>query len=439
MNLYQCAVDGFKRYDQVWEVNNFWKRANTFDAFLNFASLVLTKWPPSSYPNDHDLSQINKERNNITNKNYTYLLDNIQYPGNWADDYGWWGIAALRARDYRLKTDNKEAAEAWLRAAQMCWQRMYDIGYDSRGDTFAAKPVPHGYANISQEGRAQKVDGTKNTVTNANFLVMSLQLYSAIREIDGDAAKNYLRIAYSQYKWFSDWFGVTPSGEPSEGYLPYLSPHLKDSEVLALERPWGKPDYTPDNSNVPTEPGCVWTGDQGLLLEALTRLLQVKNDLEQQKVDPNFNPSEFETSITGLITKLLAGVKRFLFWSGDNVLREPPFGTLFGANFGLDYVGGRGVLLRYLSQPNVRAFLKGGFDDLFEATAEAAWNSRKQDNNQFTEYWNKPNDETFATEFKKTWGFPHKIATEWELEGNQVDWILQAMGLDALAAVISNP
>src|SRR5215469_13917252 len=35
----------FDRFEQVWKFNDFWKRGNTCDACLNFASAVQHRWP----------------------------------------------------------------------------------------------------------------------------------------------------------------------------------------------------------------------------------------------------------------------------------------------------------------------------------------------------------------------------------------------------------
>ena len=35
----------FKRFEDVWDFNDFWKRGNTFDACLTFADALYKKWP----------------------------------------------------------------------------------------------------------------------------------------------------------------------------------------------------------------------------------------------------------------------------------------------------------------------------------------------------------------------------------------------------------
>ena len=43
--LKQQALLAFKRFEEVWDFNDFWKRGNTFDACLVFAAALNQKWP----------------------------------------------------------------------------------------------------------------------------------------------------------------------------------------------------------------------------------------------------------------------------------------------------------------------------------------------------------------------------------------------------------
>ena len=43
--LRQQAFRAFKRFEEVWDFNDFWKRGNTFDACLVFADAVNPQWP----------------------------------------------------------------------------------------------------------------------------------------------------------------------------------------------------------------------------------------------------------------------------------------------------------------------------------------------------------------------------------------------------------
>ena len=39
------ALLAFKRFEEVWDFNDFWKRGNTFDACLVFAEALNRQWP----------------------------------------------------------------------------------------------------------------------------------------------------------------------------------------------------------------------------------------------------------------------------------------------------------------------------------------------------------------------------------------------------------
>ena len=43
--LKKQALLAFKRFEEVWDFNDFWKRGNTFDACLVLASAVNQQWP----------------------------------------------------------------------------------------------------------------------------------------------------------------------------------------------------------------------------------------------------------------------------------------------------------------------------------------------------------------------------------------------------------
>lgn len=408
MDIKLAAVEGFKRYNEVWEIADFWKRANTFEAGLNLVRVAQSRWPA-----DDKIVAMAKPIQEIISKNIEFFQEKYDRTGIWADDYGWWGIAALRAWDYSRAHARPEDAEKCLKVAQTCWQKMHSIGYDSESK---AKPIPHGCFNRAQGDEG----GTKNTVTNANFLVLCVRLHEAV---PSDEA--YLRMSYSQYQWFKAWFDYKE--EQQERYL---------WKNLVHERPRGKPDYMHDD-RPDWQEGWVWTGDQGLLLGAFAGLLRVKSDFK--KIDPKFDVPGFERDVTNFIRDLSTGLTDLLFSSEDHVLREAPFNSSFGSNYGWDYVGGRGVLLRYLSDSNVRTFLGHDFDVQLNATAQAAWESRNPSNNQVSVYWNQRNDESFAKTFSKAWGYPDNIIVKWGYDAENPDGaaILQAMGLDALSAAIA--
>jgi len=428
MDIYTMATNGFDAYAKIWQFDDFWTRANTFDACLRFIMAAQAKWP-----NDPKIRAMTKVAWHISQANLKYFQRNLQQD-MWADDYGWCGIASLSARDYLLKLGDTQDADDYLNFARTCWQKMYSIGYDS---TTNAKPVPHGCANSSSSAGP----GTKNTVTNANLLLLSVRLYNVMKSIDKTHATAYLEMAYWQYLWFNAWF--TP---PLTQYDYFRLPTSGGFTFgLVQERPIAPPDY--ENKDRPTwEPGWVWTGDQGLLLGALVGILQITSDLNSwaKSSSPpiNFDPVAFQKNVNGWIKAITMGVKQLLFGGmfnpTDKVLREAPFNSSFSDD-PKDYVCGRGVLLRYLSE--VKPLLGGinvNFNQNIVATAQAVWNSRDTTSNQFGANWNPENDSSFNANFITVWGNGDK-GVNWPYgtsEAPPVSAILQAVGLDVLGAAI---
>jgi hypothetical protein len=114
---------------------------------------------------------------------------------------------------------------------------------------------------------------------------------------------------------------------------------------------------------------------------------------------------------------------------------RPPFSASFTCDPN-DYVCGRGVLLRCLSSAgslNALRLLKISFDERFTKTAQAAWDHRDQNSNQFTADWNPRGKAKFVTDFEKAWGHGDGDMM-WGI--TTIDPVLQAAGLDALCAAI---
>lgn len=210
--------------------------------------------------------------------------------------------------------------------------------------------------------------------------------------------EQYLEMAYRQWLWFDSWFKLT-----AYGYLQQLG----NNAVLVQERPtafFDGSDYK--NTTHPTwEKGWVWTGDQGMLIAALTELLSIKNDITawitRTHFDAGFKSDVFENSINHYLKSLAKGVKIGLTGNTDIIIREAPFKANFGPEFGNDYLAGRGILMRYLGQlGNITAGIN--FNDTIKATAAAIWNTRNTDSNQFSpEFTSIESDELYARQYRK--------------------------------------
>jgi hypothetical protein len=84
MDLKLAALDGFKRYHEVWEIGDFWKRANTFQAGINLVRVAESRWPA-----DDKIVAMAKPIQEIITQNIECFQENRDRPGIWADDYGW--------------------------------------------------------------------------------------------------------------------------------------------------------------------------------------------------------------------------------------------------------------------------------------------------------------------------------------------------------------
>jgi hypothetical protein len=415
MDIKTWAIEGSVRFGavvggvRVWEFDDFWKRSNTFHAFLRFVDAAEQRWG-----NDPALQQMKELRTTIVKENESYFKTKIGKTWVWADDYGWCGISCLAAQDYLRSINQPDAANSYLNLAEQCWQHMRDTGYDASDD---ATPVPHGCGNVSLDRKPIEGYGTKNTVTNVNLLLLSLRLYGATKNPD------YLSMAYAQYKWFHTW-NTIKYDSLDDGYYWRGRESVAPPYVLIHERPMAEKSYTKQDE--PTwNPGWIWTGDQGLMISAMAELFLMRDDFRQF--------SDFDSEWVLLkCRRLVGGVEMFLF-GADKVLREAPFDSSFIDDPG-DYVGGRGVLLRYASEKAVQQ--ARGFPFYLEAmraTAAAVWNSRDKQTKQFASLWNEAGDRAFNQSFVAAWGSGNPNTGSW---GSAYDGVLQANGLDALTAGI---
>ncbi|HET7065730.1 MAG TPA: hypothetical protein VFI49_15775, partial [Rudaea sp.] len=412
------AIAGAARFSSVWEFDDFWKRSNTFHGFLRFVDAVEQKWGKSG----DDLKPMRDLRSEMIGKNGPYFDRAIGGDGVWADDYGWCGISCLAAQDYLRSIGDDSAADMYLDRAERCWQWMTQTGYDG---TDAATPVKHGCGNTSPERRkASGTYGTRNTVTNVNLLLLSLRLYAATKKSD------YLSMAWSQYQWFSAWMTIEYKSLDDGRYVRQIG--LGPTYALIHERPMAEDTYV-ETSDPGWERGWLWSGDQGLLMAAMAEVVLMQNDFRQF---PGFDPA-FARDKCNYIA---AGIEHYLFGK-DAVLREAPFRAAFNppppnVNYANDYVGGRGVLLRYASEASVRQARKTTFNlDGVRKTAAAVWDSRVSPN-QFTPLWNSAGDAAFNAGFVAAWGTGVSTALTWKIDAAQLAGVLQANGLDAITAAI---
>lgn len=417
------ALAAFSRFEEVWDFNDFWKRGNTFDACLNLADAMRRQWP-----GDPEVRNMQKQVGKMSEKNLAFFgqFD----PGHlWADDFGWWGLMGLNARDYWLKMENPVWADSYLKLAGSCWENMTRL-YDYSP---AAKPVAHGCRNGDAEGNNK---GVKNTVTNVLLFLLSCRLYRAVRTEDIRDRDKYLDMAYRQWSWFREWIGLKQ--------YEYLK-GIPQGGALVQERPvafFEGSDYA-DRLHPPWQAGWLWTGDQGMLAAALAEMLMLKNELaaylDRHDKASGFDTGRFEGEVRNLITRLGRGIKAALTGSKDAIIREAPFFSSFGPNHGNDYLAGRGILMRYAGADQVKKYLGADLTKNIKATAEAIWNTRDRASNQFKpEFTDPAEDRLYIKQFRAWWGLADDVL-KWDIgtmNEQEKSGVCQSVGLDALGAVI---
>jgi hypothetical protein len=446
MDLLTCAKDIYSgyQYNGRWAIDTFWRRANTLDACVRFINAANSRWPA-----DPDVQQM---VNDMINRLYTGSTTEDQFfqlwlddVSMWADDFFWCGVASLSAYDFLLSRYGYPGDPGWAKAqryltiAQTSWLRLVGTGYDLATE---ATPVPHGCTNSTASADDNPL-GIKNTVTNAGLFLLSLRLYNALKNTTPPqtaAAQGYLKMAYAQYQWFSQWF--KEPNPATGGYLKLVDFGNGEKGGLVQDRPQGI-----SNDIVPYNKGCVWSGDQGLVLAALAGMLKIKDELTpyvQAHIDPNFKKGAFQRHVITAIGQIATGTQKLLFGVDDGIVREAPFKAIMGPNFSTDYAGGRGVLVRCLALPEVKKALPHdvSFDDNLEATANAVCASRgpSPKHQVSDELGVGQSDTKFQTQFKELWKFGH-VGEFWTFPQDQdqqepKNVVLQAVGLDVLGAAI---
>ncbi|WP_299577994.1 hypothetical protein [uncultured Sunxiuqinia sp.] len=419
------AFAAFDRFSEIWNFNDFWKRGNTFDACLSFVDAVLQRWPEA--PKSQEMQLKVKE---MLEENLTFF--NRFDPGDlWADDFGWWGLMGLNARKHLQKMGELELAEKYLKlSTDLCWEYKKKNAYDH---TTTALPVPHGCRNGDAKGVSK---GVKNTVTNVLLFLLSSRIYRLSLTEDISDNEKYLDMAYRQWLWFDEWFKL-------EEYQ-YLK-KLSSEGALVQERPMAEfegSDYM-EKIHPPWAKGWVWTGDQGMLIGALTDMLAVRKELSAwiaaNNIDATFDVLAYEKNIRALIQLLGEGIKTALVSKKDGIIREAPCLSSFGPAHGNDYLAGRGIMMRYIGSPEERALLGVDLSENILATTEAIWQTRDESNNQFQpEFTNAENDRIYIEQFREQWGLADDVI-EWDLkkmkEQNKFG-VCQSIGMDALGAAI---
>ena len=425
--LKQQALLAFKRFEEIWDFNDFWKRGNTFDACLVFAASLNRQWP-----DDPQIIEMNAKIVQMLEQNLDFF-NSVDVGGMWADDFGWWGLLALNARKFLLAQGERKLADKyWHLADDLCWQYKKNTAYDQSPD---ALPVAHGCRNGDANGNSL---GVKNTVTNVLLFLLSSRIYRVAKSEKREDTEKYLEMAYAQWLWFTEWFALD-----EYAYLKKLS----IEGALVQERPMAEFEgsgYT-EKIHPPWAEGWVWTGDQGMLVAAISDMIAVKDELAgyiaRHELDPDFNVDAFEKKAASIIQTIGKGVKHALIADVDGIIREAPCLSSFGHAHGRDYVAGRGIMMRYLGSEDIKPRLGVNLDQTVLLSTEAIWATRDIESNQFQpEYTSAENDQIFVEQFYKLWGLADNVHT-WDLttmvEKNK-NAVCQAVGMDMLGSAINS-
>jgi hypothetical protein len=172
-------------------------------------------------------------------------------------------------------------------------------------------------------------------------------------------------------------------------------------------------------------------------------MLAVRDELAAwisgNNVDPVFDIAVFEKKVRYLIALIGNGIKAALVSREDGIIREAPCASSFGPVHGNDYLAGRGIMMRYLGDSEIKSLLGVDLSENIMATAEAIWHTRNAEDNQFQPEFTSPeNDKLYIARFRELWGLADDVL-KWDINKmkEQNKWgVCQSIGLDALGASI---
>jgi hypothetical protein len=417
---YTACRMALERYRDIWyqdstpDPKNFWQKSNQMDSYLRFAALASKVFgTPGLWYQVLD----NKHEEKTFLQAYWDCTDKALTNGTlWADDFGWGGIACLTLAEY-LKLNRPTSNPSWTAWRDLgiqCFDHMVN-SWDGSPDAY---PIQHGISNCPPNG--DPADYAKNSVTNANFMALSMHLYNFLKKYPdpplSGKAKDALKYAYYQYLWFLGWINTRSNGS----WIPYdyfheltVTPPTQPFAAMIEERPVANPPGTyPESDSPPFSANCAWSGDQGLFLNACSLLLIHSADLNQIPLTPA-QITIVRANLTKFMKFISEGVHLALTSNTtDNVLRESPFHNLFYGDPN-DYVCGRGVFSRFINEEETRAAFNSInhplslFNDCFKATAQYIYEEREKldpvNINQLSARWNPDKDETAYIQFRKVW------------------------------------
>ena len=196
--------------------DNFWRLGHTFDTIIDYFATVTTS-------DAKNFASTAYER-------YITTVDPKLQKACLYDDFGWWGIAGLKASwsnyfgDWTAKfkeiapscwnTLDGKGANVWKNADQQKWRKLrprfgggvWNCAWNDRG-------VPGDCATpCNPPARTDAIRGFQNTVTNGLYFVLAARLFAASNDAQFKAA------ADREYGFLRQWFKahdpLNPSVEP---------------------------------------------------------------------------------------------------------------------------------------------------------------------------------------------------------------------------------
>ncbi|SBS27353.1 hypothetical protein MSP8887_00620 [Marinomonas spartinae] len=337
----------------------YWPLGNTLSTMIDFLNLAV---PAGNVTLTEAQSFLNT------------AADNYEKNGAWYDDWGWWGNATAKVFDegYAHLFDGDLGLQKKFKSiCQYCFDFM------KNGDTSLKGPnsqgAPNAYSYVVEKANdptdqnpstwvniKKDAEPVWNTGCWQNYMSPNCNPTDAIENHDEHSGavlgpfqdtvvnalyyiltQRVLAPGYSEKSdidmmtdYFNKWMGnSTPRLTPQEQIFNNLSSDPKAG--LFRERISKFKDGTP----VPgyREGNLAWTGDQGLMLSALTLLYKTNQDDDTLAL--------IEATIQGVVRHAVDANNMILPWSDQSVPAQT--GIAPGEDYG-DYASGTGVFMRGL-------------------------------------------------------------------------------------------
>jgi hypothetical protein len=365
----------FDRLCVIWDEsleagkNDIWRKANTLQSIARYFR---------SY-SGLDSEKVRCAKALAIMENGYAFYQGVKNNKWWVDDYGWWGGLFLDLYDYKLGGVFEQASlKAELKFAYEQMRQNLDTTYG-------------GIWNVVEQDGSEK-----NTVTNA----WALRLAAGLAYMNNNDP-SYIKLADEHYKWLTtgEYNGKTPD-----------TWGLWNSDGLIYWTPLNPLNVGPNHSYSPT---ALWSGNEGVLLEALNTYSARFDDNRRKEI---LEPCK--RLVQAAVSPLTANG----FVDSESVCHESPA----AADWSNDLATGKGVMLRLMFQ-----FAKGhdlltpDFRNLINATAQSVWCSQEMKgkaNSQVVRNWNP--------------GFGPSQENDRQ-SGGLWPLVLQAGGLDALNTAYS--